>query len=133
MAKCDVRRITAKKLCLGDLRHLVGIQSRELDESGFDTSQPVETFTQIRQQWCAIETVSGVSKFSKINIEDDATHLFWCFWDVVFPDLETGNNYMLHDGRRFKVLKVDNVNERNLALMIQTTERGESSEAASDA
>ena len=137
MVKCQAKRITATKLCRGDLRFLVDLQSRALDESGFESSQPVEVFTTIRQQWCAIETVSGVrqgvAKFSKVNIEDGATHLFWCIWDADFPDMENRNNFILHDGRRFKVLKVNNLNERDNAMVIQTTERGDSTEEAAKA
>jgi len=137
MGNCDVKRIKATKLCRGDLKHLVEIQSRVLEPSDLDTSQPVETFTIIRSQWVAIETVSGVkqgvAKFSRINIEDGATHLFWMFWDADLPAVENRNNFILHDSRRFKVLKVNNINELNTVIVIQTTERGEDTEEASKA
>lgn len=137
MRNCDIKRIKATKLCRGDLKHLVEIQSRTLDPSGFDTNQPVETFTTIRQQWVAIETVSGVrhgvAKFARVNILDDSTHLFWCFWDADLPAIENRNNFILHDNRRFKVLKIDNINELNTVVAIQTTERGDNTEEASKA
>ena len=137
MGNCNVKRIKATKLCRGDLKHLVEIQSRALKPSDLDTSQPVEVFTKIRDQWVAIETVSGVrqgvAKFSKLNIEDGATHLFWTFWDADLPNIENRNNFILHDGRRFKVLKVNNINELNTVIVIQTTERGETTEEASKA
>jgi hypothetical protein len=74
-----------------------------------------------------------VSRFAKINIDEQATHIFWCDWDSDFPDVENRNHYLLDNSKRYKVLKVDNVNERNQALAIQVTERGESSEEAAKA
>ena len=70
---------------------------------------------------------------TKINILKGATHLFWCEWDHDFPALEDRNNFMMYDLRRFKVLKVHNINERNTVLAIQTTERGDSTEEAAKA
>ena len=137
MDNCDVKRIKKTKLCLGDLEHLVEIQTRTLNPSDFESSQPDEAFETIRSQWMAIETVSGVkqgvARFAKINILKGATHLFWCEWDHDFPALEDRNNFMMYDLRRFKVLKVHNINERNTVLAIQTTERGDSTEEAAKA
>ena len=129
----NIKRIQETKLCRGDLRHYVDIQTRELIESDFGSAQPVEKFTTIRKQWCAIETVSGVSRFAKINILDDTTHVFWCFWDSDFPSLENRNHFLSCNWKRYKVLSVDNINERNWALAIQVTERGCSEEEATKA
>ena len=130
----DIKRVKKTKLCIGDKRNLVDIQTRAMEGASFGSTQPVETFTTVRQQWCAIETISnGVSRFAKINIADGTTHVFWCDWDSAFPDIENRNHTLLFDSKRFKVLKVDNVNERNEAIAIQCTERGESSEEASKA
>jgi hypothetical protein len=137
MGNCDIKRIKATKLCRGDLKHLVSLQTRSLEASGYDSSQPNEVFTTIREQWCAIETVSGVgqgvSRFSKIHILEESTHLFWTTWDSDFPDLENRNHWILYEGKRFKILRVDNINELNTTIVIQTTERGENSEEASEA
>lgn len=134
MGTCEVKRIKAVKLCLADLVHLVQIQTRDLEPSGYDSSQPVEVFTTIRTQWCAVETVGGgVSRFGKINILEDTTHIFWTMYDSSFPDLENRNHWILSQSIRFKVLKVDNINERDTALAIQTTERGDSSLEAAKA
>jgi len=133
MGNCDIKRVKAAKLCVGDLKHLIEIQRRKLLPSDLNTSQPVETFTTIRQQWAATETVSGVMRFAKVNIMDGATHLFWAMWDADFPDLENRNNFVFHGGRRFKVLETNNINERDTVIVIQTTERGETTEEASKA
>lgn len=134
---CEIKRVKAVKLCRGDLRHLIDIQTRELKESGLDSSQPVEDFTTVRQQWAAVETVGGVnqgvSRFAKIHILDEATHLFWCIWDSDFPETENRNTFVLFDERRFKVIRSDNINERNTVVVIQTTERGPNTLAAAEA
>jgi diaminopimelate epimerase len=130
----NIKRIKKTKLCTGDKTHLVEIQTRELEGVQVGTMQPAETFTTVRNQWCALETISpGVARFAKINIDEQATHIFWCDWDSDFPDIENRNHYILDNSKRYKVLAVDNVNERNEALAIQVTERGESTEEAAKA
>ena len=133
----NIKRIKETKLCRGDLRHYVDIQTRALVSSDFGSAQPVEEFTTIRRQWCAIETISGVfqgvSRFAKINILDGTTHVFWCLWDADFPDLENRNHFLSCNSKRYKVLRFDNVNERNWAIAIQVTERGDIEKGAAQA
>jgi len=137
MSNCEIKRIKKTKLCTDDLPYLVDIQTRALGVTTVGLSNPVMTLTTVRQQWCGIETVrgvgQGVARFSKVNILDGATHIFWCDWDSAFPDVENRNHFIKHDSKYYKVLKVDNVNERNETIAIQTTERGETSEEASEA
>ena len=134
MANCDIKRIKKTKLCTNDKGHLVEIQTRDMEGVQVGETQPVETFSTVRNQWCALETLNqGVARFAKINILDESTHIFWTDWDSDFPDVENRNHYLLDNSKRYKVLKVDNVNERNQALAIQVTERGESSEEAAKA
>jgi hypothetical protein len=130
---CNIKRIKPTKLCTGDLKFLVAIQTITLEGSDFGSSEPSLAFLTVRSQWCAIETVEGVSRFAKINIEDGATHLFWCEWDSSFPDIEKNNHFILHDLKRYTVLRVNNINERNETLVIQTTERGKATEEATEA
>ena len=131
---CQYKRIKTVKLCIADLKSLVEIQTRALIEAGLDDAQPVELFATIRVKWCAVETIgAGVARFGAITILDDATHIFWCMWDADFPDLETRNHWILNDGKRYKILKVHNINERNTTIAIQTTERGDSTLEASEA
>ena len=139
--ECVVKkRILPYKLCAGDLRHKMEIQTRDLTAtSDFEDSQPIETFSHIRYQYCAIESIAGVTdaegvmRFKGIHISRGSTHLIWTNWDADFPDLEHGNNYFLWDNKRYKVLTVNDVNERKRALAIQVTERGEDSEEATKA
>lgn len=134
MGTCEVKRIKYLKLCIADLVHLVEIQTRELMPSDFGSSEPVEVFSTVRQQWCAIETVGqGVARFGKINVLETATHIFWTNYDSAFPDVEERNHWILANSKRYKILKADDVNERNTVLAIQTTERGDSSLEATEA
>lgn len=121
---CNYKRIKTLKLCRADLKHLVELQKRDLDNSDLDSPNPVEVFTKLRDQWVAIETVSpGLARFGKIHIEDKATHIFWMLWDVDLPEPD----FILNDGKRYKVLKTENINELDTTVAIQATERGDES------
>lgn len=134
MGTCETKRIKTVLLCIGDLTHLVEVQTRELIAGDFEETAPVELFTTIHYRWAAIETVgAGVARFGKITVLDDATHIFWMIWDSEMPDLETNNHWILSDSKRYKILKVHNINENDTTFAIQTVERGDSSLEASEA
>jgi hypothetical protein len=136
MANTIKKRIKSTRLCAGDLKAKVAIQTRDLIESDFDSAQPVELFTTVRYQYCAIESAfgaNGVARFDGINILEEATHIFWAMWDASFPDIEDRNHYLLFKNKRYRCLKVDNLNERDITLAIQVTERGEDSQEATKA
>lgn len=134
MGTCETKRIKATLLCIGDLNHLCEIQERELQESDFESSQPVEVFTTLRYQWFAIETVgAGVARFAKINVLEAATHIFWTVYDADFPVIEERNTWILSGAKRYKILKSHNINELNTTVAIQTVERGPDTLEASQA
>lgn len=135
---CERKRINQIKLCTGDLKHLVALQERSLDESGFDTVQPVETFTTVWDPWVAIETLgSGINRGSRIfkgvNIDPNATHIFWLIYSPAIPKIETANNFFLFNNTRYRVLEATNINELNQAIAVQVTNRGEESAEATKA
>ena len=67
MANVNKKRIKKTIICSGDLKHTIEIQTRHLTAVGYNDVQPVETFTTIRTQRCAIETIgfpnTGVARF----------------------------------------------------------------------
>ena len=133
MAVCKTKRFARERICAGDLRNRITIETRNLGFANFDDKDVTETFTTVTSTYAAIETIKGTRRFSGVNIDKRATHLFYVRYRAAIKDLETGNNYILHDSRRYFILELTINAEDNRFIIIQATNRGKDSEAASDA
>jgi hypothetical protein len=130
---CDVIRIKKKRLCAGDLRNLVQVLSRDQVVGSFDSVEPEEIFVEIAKSWMAIKTVAGKSIVSGIQVLDDATHMFFCRYTPALSEMDITKTFFLWSGKYYRVLKLDKINEDNLALAIQCALRGDSTKAAAEA
>lgn len=112
----------------------ISILDRDLDTSGFDDAQPVETFTEIGTPLAIVKTIKdGSQKFDSVQIVEGATHIFCIVYDITYAGVEYQNNFIDLKNKRFKVLKVTNIDEKDEMLIFQATERGDSSLEANQA
>lgn len=129
---CSTLRFPKVKICLGDLRHKIQLANRVAEgQNPGDWDSSGIVFTPYANLWSAIRTtagvLAGVSRFGGTVIDPNATHLFFIKHRSDWRDIEAGNVFVLKaPDRRFRVLRVDNVNEDSIYDMIQCTERGES-------
>ncbi len=129
---CSTLRLPKIKICLGDLRHKIQLANRVADGmTPGDWDSSGITFTPYATVWAGIRTtagvLAGVARFSSTVVDPNATHLFFLKHRTDWRNIEAGNVFVLMGvDRRFRVLRVDNVNEDSIYDMIQCTERGES-------
>lgn len=133
MPKCVKKRIPRIEICAADLNKKIAIQRRVLEPPLPGDVQPILTFIDIANPWAAIETPTGASKFLGVNINDGTTHIFIVRYRALISALEVGNNFVLFNDRRFRILNVTNMNEDNIFLAIECTERGEDDKDANEA
>lgn len=133
MPKCVRKRINRIEICAADLNKKIAIQERVLSAPSPGSTQPFLTFTDIATPWAGVETPRGASKFLGVNINDETTHIFIVRYRTLLDDLEVGNNFILFKERRFRILNVTNMNEDNIFLAIEATERGDDDKDANEA
>lgn len=133
MAVCKTKRFARERICAGDLRNRITIQTRTLAAANFDDTDVDETFATVVSTYAAIETIRGTRRFASVNIDKRATHLFYVRYRDAIKDMETGNNFILHNSRRYFILELTIMAEDNRFIIIQATNRGESAEPASEA
>jgi hypothetical protein len=106
----------------------ITVQKRSLDESGFDSAQPVESFCDIDSPEAIVKTIESVrggnKLFAGVQIVDDATHAFCVLYSVEIRTTEQANYFILFKARRFRILAVTNIDEQDKVLVIQAVERG---------
>ena len=121
--KCVRKRFKKQLLCAGDLDKFIVIQERAITPVAPGTLEPVETFTTIKSVWAAVENDNKILKtFDGVNIggnliTEQVSHAWFIYFD---PDLnlETGNNFIFYDGKRYKIIGTINPGEDNNFLTV---------------
>lgn len=130
MAICVRMRKKNRAVCAGDLDTLIDIQSRTLGD-GFDDTEETEEFTTIFSPFAMLQTLRGVFVVGSVNGGDiEATHSFI----IRFPETPiSGENWILLNNKRLRILDQENLEEKNEWLKLLCTDRGDASKEASSA
>lgn len=112
----------------------ISVLERDLVESGFEDSQPVESFTEIDTPLAIVKTVGNGDKlFDSIQVVDNATHVFCVLHSVALEPVEHHNYFIDLKSERYKILAVTNIDERDQVIALQAVKRGDSSLEAAEA
>lgn len=116
----------------------ISVLERSLDGSDFNSSDPVETFTEIATPLAIVKTLTtnftAASKlFGSVSIDPNTTHVFCVLYTAPLSAVETQNYFIDLNSKRYKVLAVTNIDEKDEVLAFQATQRGDSSLEATQA
>lgn len=134
---CVKKRFKQTQICTGDLRNLITIQERSLSAAGFDDNEPTEVFTPIGTAYAGIVTTSSFSQsaalFAGVAIDQVGTHTFTVPFSTLYSQVEQGNNFILFDDRRFKIVRREIKDENKQFINLFCNERGSVDQSASEA
>lgn len=118
--RVEVRR-PRRKLCIGDLRDRIILQSRDITEPAFGARDFDEDFKQQDGVWASIRTTAGKVFFDGVNTDIAVTHEI----RIRYDSRVTAETWIeLEDGRRLDVVNVEDLEERKEYLTLLCTERG---------
>lgn len=128
MPQCIPVKKKFRKVCLGDLRDRIVIQDRNIKapQNGVDYS---EQFDRGRKRRAMINTVRGSVFFDDLGQQTVITHDIYFRYDKSL----TTQNWILFDGKRFKILELTNLDERRRWLLAECTDKGDKNKLASGA
>lgn len=124
MTVCKRVNITKKKICIGDLKHKVKVQTRVIvPPDDVDYSQLHEDVSEV---WAAIQTTKGIEIFDGVNTIGVATHLFYTrkISNVTFE------NFVEYKDKKFRIIDVQELDEDDTFLLLRCTERGDKTKNA---
>lgn len=123
--------VARRRLCIGDLSRRIKLYSRSLTSPAFGTADLGLSFTLIATLWCAIKTTSSKTFFDGVNqTEISVTHEVF----IRFRSDVTAESWLeTIDGRRLRVLSVEDYDEQKAFLRLLCTERGAASIEATKA
>lgn len=121
MPYCKIKNFDKLKICTGDLRHKIKLQTKTLSGTHFDSIDFIDEFTDVADVWAAIENVSGEEIFSKINTDEAITHRFY----IRYRNDITQENWILYKDERYKIVNITNIAERNKYLVLEANIKGD--------
>lgn len=120
MPRCINIQRKHRKLCVGDLNDEIQVLDRAMVAPTFDTPDFDISFSEIEGIFASVNTVAGRTMFDGTNTEVDVTHEFGVYFDTRF----TAEDFVLFDGRYFRILKVEDYEERKEWNWLVCSERG---------
>ncbi|MEE8341967.1 MAG: phage head closure protein [Candidatus Neomarinimicrobiota bacterium] len=119
MARCQIIGPKHKKICAGDLRQRIEIQTRSIT-SPADCINFDELFTTVETVFASIETVNGQTVFDSTNTEVIVTHKIY----IRFLSTVTAETWLQFNNEKYDILKVENIDNRNEYLILRCNKRG---------
>ena len=122
MPKCMPIRKKRRNVCIGDMEDEITLENRAIQAPEFGGVDFDEKFTAIAEySWALIETVRGKTFFDGTGVEEDVTHWVYINYDVTV----TAETWVkLSDGRRFDILRVEDLDERSDFMLLHCVDRG---------
>lgn len=105
---------------IGSMRHFLKIHARSIATPIFGSIDFGENFTGV-EEWASIRTTNGKIVMNDVGDDVNVTH------EIVirFNGSVTSETYaQTSDGRRFKILTVEDYDERGDYLQLMATDRG---------
>lgn len=104
----------------GDLRHRITLQRKALTPPAGDSADFQELYTDLVKVFAAIETVNPKQPLGDVNVDELPTHRFWIRY---IKEIDT-DCWVLHEGQRYPILKVENKDSRNEWTILHCNEKG---------
>ena len=108
------------QICIGDMRNSIGLYLRDLTTPEFGSVDATEKFNLVGNYWAALKSIRGNQFFDETNTLREATHEWSMRW---IPGVDL-NKWIQFDGNWYKILDVDDDEQRRLTLIMRCTLRG---------
>lgn len=122
MAICKIIKAEKRKICAGDLRDKIFIKTRSITAPINESVDFGLDFTNSLEVRAKIRTIGGKEIFDGVNVIGVATHEISTRY---IPSLTSENWIEDIKGQNYKILKVENLDERNEYLVLLCSVRGD--------
>lgn len=127
MGACSRIEIKNRKLCLSNLNKRIKIQSRQMRPKSIVDVDYEEVFEDLFTVWAAVETNRGFESFNQVGTNQEGlqtsfTHKFYIRYSSSCNI--TSQNWVEYCGDKFRVISVENLDERDSFILIKAVKKG---------
>ena len=125
MSACSAIRKPKRRVCVGDMVDVITLMTRSLDAPTFNNPDFDNVFAPLNasapKSLAMIVTPKGKTYFDSVSETDvDVTHYVYITYN---PDV-TSEIWVYFEGRRFDVLRVEDLEERHEFMLLTCVDRG---------
>jgi len=113
-------RLTHRGARIGDMRHRIILHNRSIVPPIFDSVDFEQGFDGI-ESWAAVKTTNGKITLDGVGQEQDVTHELFIRYDY---NVTSEMFIQMEDGRRLRILNVEDYEERHEYMRLLCKERG---------
>jgi SPP1 family predicted phage head-tail adaptor len=117
---CRGDKLKIKTACMGDMRHKVFLYTRSIQAPDFNEMDFDESLTLFKTVWASIDNLRQEQIFDETNTLSQPTHRFRIRY---IPGLTT-EFWLKFRGNYYRILDVQNYQERNLFMQLDCCIRG---------
>ena len=128
------KNITPKKrrICTGDLKDRIEIQSREIKPKTFSDPDYQEDFVTIKPVWASVQTTRGFQSFNDVGtVENNITHKIYIRFSTELTI--TSENWIIFKNERYDIIDDENLDERDEFLLLYCEKKGSDTVPANEA
>lgn len=123
MASCNTTISSSKrKVCIGDLKSIITIKRRTLSTPDLDGVDYDLNFENKQDVYAMLVTKSGTQIFDGTSLLGVATHYFY----IRFMDDLSLSCWVEHQDKNYKILDIEDIDERNEWLILRCAKMGDS-------
>ena len=120
--KVDLRK---QKICIGDLKHQIGLYTRDIKPSNSGISRDYD-YTLIANVWAGIKSVNGKVDFNGIATLENTTDYFY----IRYRDDINSQVYVLYKDKYYNILETENIDENEEFLKLYCSYMGKDGKGA---
>jgi hypothetical protein len=118
------------KICTSELNKQISILKRSTSAVSIGDSDGDSDFELIESPWSKVRTIKGSRRFKGIAIDEKTTHLFEIRYQPELMKLNgAGETFISLENppikSYYKIIDITNIDEQNVKLVFQCTERGD--------
>lgn len=125
MSSCEILKFPIPRICTGDLRHRITVLKRFLiaphNPSVQSGVKATLGFQSVFTVWAAVKMIKGSPILDGVATDSLPTHYFY----TRYLDGITNDNWIQLKNDYYRILKVNNLDEDNVYLQIQTVKTGD--------
>lgn len=120
MANCSFKKRKKRKICSGDLRSQVQIQTRSIKPPSLNEYEFNEEFETTSTVWALIETKSGLQVFDGVNTIETPSHNIY----IRYIEGVTFENWLIFEDNKYTILDVEDLEERHEFYLLRCSKFG---------